>query len=76
MQVMEEIESHWTSGRSLPDEPSARVSEVLHETVLNNCLAAVNAAIAVRQRSVNTAQVHIHAPCMLLCFCLRCIHGL
>lgn len=56
LEVMEEVESHWTSGRSLPDEPSARMSEVLHETVLNNCLAAVNAAIAVRQRSVNTAQ--------------------
>ena len=66
MQVMQEVECHWTSGRSLPNVPSARMSEVLHETVLNNCLAAVNAAIAVRQHSVHTAQVHIHAPCMQL----------
>ena len=66
MQIMQEVESHWTSGRSLPDEPSATMSEVLHETVLNNCLAAVNAAIAVQQRNVHTAQVHIHAPCMQL----------
>ncbi|KAL0052724.1 hypothetical protein WJX82_006686 [Trebouxia sp. C0006] len=56
LEVMQEVECHWTSGHSLPDVPSARMSEVLHETVLNNCLAAVNAAIAVRQHSVHTAQ--------------------
>ncbi len=76
MQVMQEVESHWTSGRCLPDVASATMSDVLHETVLNNCLATVNAAIAVRQRSANTAQVHIHAPPMELWFCVRCIHGL
>ncbi|KAL0036637.1 hypothetical protein WJX79_003712 [Trebouxia sp. C0005] len=56
LEVMQEVESHWISGRSLPDEPSARMSDAIHETMLNNCLASVNAAIAVRQRSVHTVQ--------------------
>ncbi len=55
MQVVQEVESHWTSGRALPDTTAAMAA--VHHTSLHTCMATINAALACRQRSPHSAQV-------------------
>ena len=56
MQVMQEIESHWISGRKLPDGVCSPMAGSNH-TILHACLATVNAALACRHRGIHSVQV-------------------
>lgn len=54
-QVVQEVESHWTSGRRLPAAPAAPPAT---PTTLQTCFSSIDAAIASRQRSAPDAQVN------------------
>ena len=65
---MQEVESHWTSGRSLPEtatyahsqaeaQNEAAAGAQAEQDTLHACFAAMNAALACRQRSLHSAQV-------------------
>ena len=65
LQVMQEVESHWRSGRSLPAQPALTPSHA-DPTLLETCFCSIQAALAWRQRSVHGALV---SP-VLLCHAL------
>ena len=56
VQVMQEVESHWRSGRSLPAQ-AAPAATYANPTTLQACFSSIEAALACRQRSVHEAQV-------------------
>lgn len=55
VQVMQEVESHWRSGRSLPAQSPTHA----HPTTLQACFSSMAAALACQQPSVHGAQVSI-----------------
>ena len=65
MQVMQEVQSRWTSGRLLPNADSATPSGTQH-TRLHSCLASINTAIACRRDRAHNEQVaYCCKPCCL-----------
>ena len=57
VQIMQEVESHWASGRALPDESAASVTGPIQATPLHACLMSINAALALRHGSIHSTQV-------------------
>lgn len=57
-QVMQEVESHWTSGRRLP-AATAPAGPQARPTTLQTCFSSIDAAIACRQPSHADAQVRL-----------------
>ena len=55
---MQEVESHWASGRALPDASPAAVTEPVQSTPLHTCLMSISAALALRQGSIHSTQVN------------------
>lgn len=55
---MQEVESHWASGRALPDASPAVTTEAVQSPPLHTCLMSINAALALRQGSTHSTQVN------------------
>ena len=53
---MQEVESHWMSGRSLPAQATSATCQV-NPTSLQTGFSSIEAALARRQRSVHDPQV-------------------
>ena len=65
VQVMQEVESHWTSGRSLPDTPFPVQADGAHST-LHNCFVTINAGLAYRQHRLPASLVSSWHAALLL----------
>ena len=65
LQVMQEVDFHWRSGRSLPAQ-AALTAPHANPTTVETCFCSIGAALACRRHSVHDAQVscvsHCQAP--------------